>query len=199
MFDISSLVTTGGLLGLFVLMASGSSLMLGLFIPGDAINFVAGLLASQNIFPHLSIVIIVLIAGSVVGDSIGYFFGRKFGERVLNRFTNDSHHAKMIRKTRKFLEKNGTKTIALSRFIPTMGTFMPFMSGALKIKFRTFLAYDIPGITFWVTSLALIGFYLGSRFPHIYRYFIYIIFAIVLIPAIPQIFHYLKKKIERKR
>ncbi len=197
MFDINTLIATGGLLGIFVLMASGSSLMLGLFIPGDAINFVAGLLASQGTFPHLSIVIGILIAGSVTGDSIGYFFGRKFGEKVLNRFTNDSHHAKMIRRTRKFLEKNGTKTIALSRFIPTMGTFMPFMSGALKIKFRTFLAYDIPGIAFWVTSLALIGFYLGSRFPHIYRYFIYIIFAIVLASIIPQIFHYLKNRFKK--
>ncbi len=142
-------------------MFSETGLLVGFFLPGDSLLFTAGALAAQG---HFSIVLLntLLIVAAIVGDTVGYWFGRKMGSALFTRpkslFFNPAH----LRRAHDFYEKHGGKTIVLARFMPIIRTFAPVVAGMGKMDYGRFLAFNVFGGIGWVLSMTFAGYFLGQ-------------------------------------
>lgn len=167
--DPKFLVPTFGLAGVVAIVFAESGLFVGFFLPGDSLLFTAGLLASQG---HFNIVLLWAgcMAGAILGDSVGYAFGRKVGPRIFTREDSFFFHKRHIERTQAFYAKYGKKTIVLARFVPIVRTFAPILAGVGQMEYRTFLVYNIAGGIGWSTVMIFLGFGLGSAVPGIDQY-----------------------------
>ena len=159
--DVETMVRVGGLSAMTAIVFAETGLMIGFFLPGDSLLVTAGVFAAAG---KLSIVWlnILLIAAAIVGDTVGYWIGRKAGPALFNRprsrFFNPAH----LRRAHDFYEKHGGKTIILARFMPIVRTFAPVVAGMGKMEYRRFVAFNVVGGIGWVLSMTLIGYYLGQ-------------------------------------
>lgn len=182
--DPAFLVATFGMLGVFAIVFAESGLFFGFFLPGDSLLFTAGLLASQGHFNILALWLGCVLC-AVVGDSIGYTFGRKFGPKIFNREDSFFFHKKHVERTKEFYEKYGRKTIVLARFVPIVRTFAPILAGVGKMEYRTFLSYNIIGGILWTTLLIGLGYGLGTVMPSPDRYLLPIVLLIIVLSFVP--------------
>jgi len=138
-------------------------------LPGDSLLFAVGLIASTTGQIDIYTVIPLLILAALLGDNVNYFVGKKFGDFIQSKekilFLKKSH----IEETERYFEENGGKTVILARFIPIVRTIAPFVAGAGEMKYRTYLMYCISGAILWVTSITLLGYFLGNIFSRKYR------------------------------
>ena len=191
--DIVLLVESVGYIGLFAIIFAESGLFFGFFLPGDTLLFTAGLLASQGFF-NIYILLTLFALAAIIGDSVGYWFGKKVGPKIFNKEDSFFFQKKHIERTHNFYEKYGTKTIVLARFVPIVRTFAPILAGVGEMKYKTFLKYNIIGALLWGVGIIYIGYFLGSRVPNIENYLFYIIVAILIISFLPIIFEFVKNK-----
>lgn len=197
MFDIESLIRATGYLGLFAIVFAESGLLIGLFLPGDSLLFTAGFLASQgflNIFP----LIVAVFVASVVGVSIGYSIGRRFGPSLFKREKSLFFNKDYIRRSQAFYEQHGGKTIILARFVPIVRTLAPLLAGVGKMNYPTFLFYNVVGGLLWSVGLTLLGYYLGRSIPNVDHYLLPIIGIIIVISLLPSAIHYLRARRRQK-
>jgi membrane-associated protein len=178
------LIETVGLLGIFGVVFAESGLFFGFFLPGDSLLFTAGLLASQGYF-NIFILVLGSMVCAIVGDSVGYAFGKKVGPALFSREDSLFFKKQHAIKARDFYEKYGVKTIILARFIPIVRTFAPIVAGIGDMKYRTFVTYNIIGGILWVFSMTLLGYFLGATVPGIDKYLHYIIIGIIFVSFIP--------------
>ncbi len=198
MFDLETLIKTGGYLGIFAIVFAETGLFIGFFLPGDSLLFTAGFLASQgylNIF-YLSI---ILFAAAVAGDSTGYFLGQKFGKKLFNKEDSFFFHKEHLVRAKKFYEKHGKKTIILARFIPVVRTFAPVIAGIGEMHYPTFLTFNIIGAIIWAIGIPWAGYFLGSLIPGIDRFLMPIIVGIVLLSVYPAVHEIFKTKENREK
>jgi len=196
MFDLEELIKTIGYLGLFAIIFAESGLFVGFFLPGDSLLFTAGFLASQG-FLELPIVILVCFIGAVVGDNVGYAFGRRVGPAIFKRDDSIFFHRSHVQRAREFYGKHGIKTIVLARFVPIVRTFAPILAGVGEMHYRTFVIYNIIGAIFWAIGIPVLGFFLGSLIPDVDRYLLPIIGLIILLSISPGIFHYILHRVKK--
>ncbi len=182
--DPATFLTTAGYLGITAVVFAESGLFFGFFLPGDSLLFSAGLLASQGIFslPLLSTLIVI---AAILGDSVGYWFGRKAGPAIFSREDSFFFHKKHAERTKVFYEKHGAKTLILARFVPIIRTYAPILAGVGSMNYSLFLRYNILGGLLWGLSLPLLGYFLGKVFPASERYLSFIIIAIILVSFVP--------------
>ena len=166
LFNIESWLENGGLLLLAAIVFAESGLLIGFFLPGDSLLFIAGFFTADgggNHLPALPITALVVVLAAIAGDQVGYLFGRKVGpslfDRPQSRFFKPSH----IEKAHAFLEKNGSKTIVMARFVPIVRTFAPIVAGVGRMKYRTFVTYNVIGGLLWGAGLTTLGHFLGTR------------------------------------
>lgn len=183
-----------GILFLIIFVETGVVIMP--FLPGDSLLFAAGMLASQ--YPeslNVWIVILLLILAAFLGDTANYIIGKYLGEKALNvkifgrNFVKQEH----IDKTHSFYEKYGPRTIIIARFVPIVRTLAPFVAGVGRMKYGTFLSYNIIGALIWVIGLTLAGYFLGN-IPIIRDNFSKVVMLIILISVLPIIFEFIKSK-----
>src|SRR3989344_2710775 len=188
LLDPVLLIKTAGDVGLFAIIFAESGLLVGFFFPGDSLLFTAGFLASQD---YLNIWLLVLLAflGAVLGDSVGYAFGRRAGPKIFKREDSLFFHKDHIRKAEVFYEEHGPKTIVLARFLPVIRTFAPIVAGIGKMQYSTFLLYNIIGGALWGVGMPLLGYWLGSVVPNIDRYLVPIIVGIIVVSLLPTLWH----------
>lgn len=164
LFDVESWLKSGGILLLAAIVFAESGLLIGFFLPGDSLLFIAGFFTATNDYlPSLPITALVVFLAAVVGDQVGYLFGRKVGpslfDRPQSRFFKPSH----VDKAHSFLEKHGSKTIVLARFVPIVRTFAPIVAGVGRMKYRTFVTYNLVGGFIWAVGLTTLGHFLGQQ------------------------------------
>ncbi|MEP6896849.1 MAG: VTT domain-containing protein, partial [Chloroflexota bacterium] len=150
------------------------------FLPGDSLLFAAGAFAaigSLNIYLLLGL----LMVAAVVGDTVNYSIGDYLGERAYNIKWLKREY---FDKTHAFFEKHGGKTIFLSRFVPIIRTFAPFVAGIGKMPYTYFITYNFVGGITWVLLFTLAGFFFGN-IPFVQKNFEFVIIAIILISVIP--------------
>ncbi len=193
MFNLVSLIKTVGYFGLFGIIFAESGLFIGFFLPGDSLLFTAGFLASQH-FLNIWILIFLSFAGAVLGDSVGYAFGKKVGPKIFSREDSMIFHKDHLDRAKAFYAKHGAKTIFLARFIPIIRTFAPIVAGVGEMQYRTFLIYNVLGGVLWAIGIPLIGYFLGNVIPNIDHYLLPIIALIILISVLPMIIHILKDR-----
>ncbi|PIP68968.1 hypothetical protein CO033_00210 [Candidatus Nomurabacteria bacterium CG_4_9_14_0_2_um_filter_32_10] len=193
--DLPILVKTIGYLGIFFIIFAESGLFLGFFLPGDSLLFTAGLLASQGYF-NITLLILLTTFGAILGDQIGYLFGKKVGPKIFTRDDSFYFKKKYINDAENFYQKYGKKTIIIARFVPIIRTFVPILAGVGNMHYRTFITYNIIGGLLWGLGIPLLGYFLGQQIPDIDAYLLPIILVIILISILPTGFSYIYNKLK---
>jgi membrane-associated protein len=163
--DPQSLLEKGGLALLAAIIFAESGLLIGFFLPGDSLLFIAGFLSSGaggNALPALPWVLVVAFAAAVVGDQVGYLFGKRVGPALFNRPDSRVFRQANVQKANAFFDTHGAKTIVLARFVPIVRTFAPIVAGVGEMKYRTFVVYNLVGGVLWAIGVTTLGFFLGE-------------------------------------
>lgn len=191
-FDLVQIIQTVGYIGLFAIVFAESGLFFGFFLPGDSLLLTAGLLASQGKL-EIGMLLVILPIAAILGDNIGYWFGKKTGPHIFNRDESLLFRRKNLLAARKFYDRHGGKTIVLARFMPFIRTFAPIVAGAVQMPFRRFFAFNVIGALLWGAGVTLAGYYLGQVIPDIDRYFLAVVFVVIVISALPALLHMVKE------
>ncbi len=154
-----------------------SGLFFGFFLPGDSLLFMVGFLTSSGAaefaaqhgleaaveaLPSLPVMLALLFVAAVAGDQVGYLFGRKVGPAIFSRPDSRLFKQAHVAKAHQFLEKHGPKTIFLARFVPIVRTFAPIVAGVGKMKYKTFITYNVVGGFVWAVGITSLGHFLGN-------------------------------------
>lgn len=177
---------------LFAVIFAESGLFFGFFLPGDSLLLTVGLFAFK--FPErlqLWVLLPLLFVAAVLGDNVGYWFGRKAGPALFKREKSLLFRPKNLLAAHAFYEKHGGKTIILARFVPFIRTFAPIVAGAVDMNYQRFLTFNLVGGLLWAMGVTLAGYALGSMFPPetLDRYFLIIVVAVVAISVMPTALH----------
>ena len=194
--NLPSLIEAIGLLGVFLVVFAESGLLIGLFLPGDSLLFVAGFLASQGYF-NIWLLASVCLLGAVLGDSVGYAIGKKIGPRLFRREDSLLFHKDNLNRAKAFYDRHGGLTIILARFLPIIRTFAPILAGVGRMRYPLFFFYNIVGGILWALGLTSLGFVLGNTIEDVDRYIIPVILGIIAVSIIPPAVHFLRKKENR--
>ena len=186
-----------GLLGAYFILFAESGLLIGFFLPGDSLLFTAGLLASRGYFSILALVIGGAIA-AIIGNQVGYHFGRRFGPRIFNKEESLLFHKDHIIRAEIFYEKYGGAALIISRFTPIIRTFVPILAGVGRMNYRKFFLYNIIGGILWVFGVSFAGYFLGKIVPDIDKYILPIIIVIIILSAITPTWGYLQHRKNRR-
>jgi membrane-associated protein len=165
LMNVESLLSNGGLLVLGLIVFAESGLLVGFFLPGDSLLFIAGFLASEaggNVLPPLPLVLLVAASMAIIGDQVGYIIGRRVGPALFARPKSRLFDPAHVDKAQAFFDKHGAKTIVLARFVPIVRTFAPVLAGVGRMDYRTFVRYNILGGLGWGVGLPVLGFFLGQ-------------------------------------
>jgi membrane-associated protein len=153
------------------------------FLPGDSLLFAVGAFAAIGAL-DLWLVMLMLAAAAILGDSVNYAVGARLGPRVFRgeggRFLNRRH----LERTHQFYERYGSKTIVIARFVPIVRTFAPFVAGIGRMSYGRFLFYNVAGALLWIASLVM-GGYLFGNIPVVRRNFSLVVFAIIGLSILP--------------
>lgn len=195
--DPKQILVTGGLLLAFIIIFAESGLLIGFFLPGDSLLFTAGLLASQDYFSLWFLLIGASIA-AILGDNVGYHFGRRYGHRIFNKEESFFFHKDHVRKAEEFYKKHGPLTIILARFTPVVRTFAPILAGVANMEYKKFFFYNVAGGLLWVWGLGLLGFWAGETIPNVDRFILPAIAIIIVISIIPGIVALFRQQFRRR-
>jgi membrane-associated protein len=168
LLDPENLIESGGLLLIFTIVFVETGLLIGFFLPGDSLLFTAGFFASapDSISDKLHLPLGWLLAGcfvaAVTGDQVGYVIGNRIGPALFKRPDSRFFKQENVAKAQAFFDKHGPKTIVLARFVPIVRTFTPVVAGVSKMKYRTFVTFNVVGGLLWAVGVTLLGFFLGQ-------------------------------------
>jgi len=167
---------------LFLIVFAETGLVVMPLLPGDSLLFAAGTFAALgDLNPVL--LILLLIAAAILGDTVNYWVGNRIGARAFSgnvRFLKREY----LERTQRFYERHGGKTIILARFVPIVRTFAPFVAGVGTMSYPRFLAYNVIGAIVWVTGFVTIG-YLFGNIPAVKERFSLVILAIIAVSVLP--------------
>ncbi len=195
--DPQKLLETFGMLGLFGIIFAESGLLIGFFLPGDSLLFTAGLFASQGKFGlNLPVVLVGVFLAAVIGDQVGYLFGKKVGPSIFRRADSRLFKQQYVAKADSFFEKHGPKTIVLARFVPVVRTFVPVLAGVGKMHYRTFVTYNVIGGFLWAVGITGLGAILGNQIgaENIDKYLLPLVAVIILLSITPAVFEVLRHR-----
>ena len=183
---------------IWAIVFAESGLLIGFLLPGDSLLFTVGFLASQNI---LSIQYLTLgcFVAAVLGDSVGYWTGNRFGRKLFQREDSWLFHKKHLVSAQGFYEKYGKKAIVLARFVPLVRTFAPIVAGIAAMHYGTFLAYNVVGGLIWTFGVTLLGYYLGAMIPEVDKYLLPIVLIVIVVSLLPSVFHIYQERNKSSR
>lgn len=175
---------------LFLIIFLETGLVITPFLPGDSLLFIAGAFAGAG---NLNIIflLVILSLAAVLGDSLNYWIGYYFGEKVFlnNKFFKQEY----LEKTKYFYKKHGGKTIIMARFVPIVRTFAPFVAGIGKMSYARFISFNIIGGILWVCTFVFAGYFFGM-IPFVEKNLTFVILIIIFISIIPIIAEYFRCK-----
>ena len=182
---------------LFAIIFSETGFVVTPFLPGDSLLFVAGALAASGAMDvHLLALLLVLAAvlGNTVNYAIGYLLGPKVfqweGTRFFNRKALDRAHA--------FYERHGGMTIVVTRFVPILRTFAPFVAGIARMTYLRFFAYNLAGALAWVLSLLYAGYWFGNV-PLVKQNLSLVIIGVIVLSVMPIAIEYCRYVLNRTK
>lgn len=189
---------------LFLIIFVETGLVFMPLLPGDSLLFAAGTfcagfmqdneMAQLNLWVVLSLLVVAAISGDAVNYLIGKHFGLKLAKVKIKNYQliNDKH----LDKTHAFFEKHGPKTIIISRFVPIVRTFAPFVAGIAQMRYATFFRFNAIGGTVWVVSLTLLGYFFGNL-TFVRQNFETVIFGIIGLSLLPMLIAFIQEKLKK--
>ena len=144
--------------------------LLGLFMPGETLVVASGFLAREGVF-DLKILIVVIAAAAVIGDTIGYELGRRLGRGWLQHYghwfgVRENHLARVDA----FFVRHGGKSVFFSHFLHLLRALMPFMAGAGRVPYLRFAFYNTLGCILWATIFVVLGYFFGQSWELLHRW-----------------------------
>jgi membrane-associated protein len=196
------LLASGGILLLGAIVFAESGLLIGFFLPGDSLLFIAGFFSSSaaaevsDVKLSLPLVILVSTGMAIIGDQVGYIIGNKAGPAMFNRPKSRLFDPAHVVKAQSFFDKYGARTIILARFIPIVRTFAPVVAGVGNMHYRTFVRYNIIGGILWGTGLPLLGYFLGQFeiVKNNIEIAVLVVVAISVLPVVIEFINHRRKK-----
>jgi membrane-associated protein len=184
-----------GELAVIAIIFAETGLLIGFFLPGDSLLFTAGLLAHEGNLNIWFLLIGVFVA-AVVGDQVGYQFGKKAGPSIFRKPDARLFRQEYVQHTKDFFDKHGPKTVVLARFVPVVRTFAPVLAGVGAMDRKTFTIYNVVGALVWAVGVTLLGYALGSAIgeDNVDKYLYPIIAVIILVSFIPPFLEWRKHR-----
>lgn len=153
-----------GLWIVFAVVFLETSAMIGLLVPGETTVLLAGALASQGVLDIGDLAALVCV-GAVLGDTVGYFLGRRLGRDFLLRhgrfFRIKPSH---VERTEGFFERHGGKTVLFGRWVGFLRSLAPFMAGSARMRYSRFVVYDVAGAVSWGLVVTFLGYVFGRSY-----------------------------------
>lgn len=182
-------VWTYGILFLIVFMETG--LVVTPFLPGDSLLFAVGALAATGALDVYQ-AYLLLLAAALLGDNTNYWIGAFVGPRAFDgrvRFLQRRH----LERTERFFERYGGKTVVISRFIPIVRTYTPFVAGASRMPYLRFLTFSVIAGLSWLTLFLLGGYFFGNL-PVVKQNFGLVVIGIIAVSVVPAVVELLRSR-----
>jgi membrane-associated protein len=193
---ISEIIRFGGLMLLILIVFAETGLLIGFFLPGDSLLVTAGFLAATTDVLSIWPVVVTLSLAAIIGDSTGYFIGKKAGTALYNRPQSRLFNRERLLVTKAFYDKYGGITIVLARFMPFARTFAPVVAGVAEMDYRRFLTFNIVGGIGWVAGMSLLGYFFG-QIPFVKQHIEKAIVLIIVLSVVPVAVHAWKSRKRR--
>jgi len=181
---------------LFLIVFCETGLVVTPFLPGDSLLFVAGTLAGAGSM-NVHLLVVLLIAAAVLGDSVNYAIGRWLGPRVFRRDDSWFFKRAYIERTHAYFDKYGGRTIVIARFIPIIRTYAPFVAGIGRMDYSRFLMFNVGGAVLWVGLITYAG-YLFGNVPIVKNNLTVVILGIIVLSISPGIVEYLRHRLRQR-
>jgi len=183
-YALDDLIRWGGYVVLVAIVFTETGLLVGLFLPGDSLLIIAGLVAAAG---DLNIWLLggLLSVAAIAGDSVGYAIGYRTGPLLFTRPKSLLFNPKHVERTRDFYARHGARTIVIARFVPVIRTFAPVVAGVGQMEYRRFVLYNIAGGLGWVISLTGAGYLLGTTIPNIADYIHVVVIIVIALSVVP--------------
>jgi membrane-associated protein len=180
MFDVNSIIQTGGLLAVAFIVFAESGLLVGFFLPGDSLLLAAGLFAANGRLPIQWLVPIVIVS-AILGYEVGYIFGERAGPKIFSRKDGFLFREEYMTRTENFFDKYGAVTVLGARFIAHVRTFVSVIAGASRMDHKKYTFYNILGAILWGGGLTMLSYWLGKSVPNFDRYIIIVVLASLVV------------------
>ena len=191
-----TMLTSGGILLLAAIVFAESGLLIGFFLPGDSLLFIAGFLASPAGHHKLSSIFLVMLVAAlaaVIGDQTGYLIGNKAGPAIFARPKSRLFDPANVEKTHQFFNRHGSKTIVMARFVPVVRTFVPVVAGVGKMDYKTFVRYNVVGGIAWGAGIPVLGYFLG-KIDAVKNHIEIAIVGVVVLSLVPMAIEYVRHR-----
>lgn len=163
--DAENLIASFGdyaLIGICLVVFVETGLLFPL-LPGDSLLFTAGLLVAQDsIRTPLWLLCLLLFIAAFAGDQVGYLIGNKAGPRIFNKPDSRFFKQQYVDQTYAYFDRYGGRTIIIARFVPFVRTFAPVAAGVGRMRYRTFITYNVVGALLWAVGVTVLGYFLGQ-------------------------------------
>ena len=189
------IISHGGYYIILAIVFAETGLFLGFFLPGDFLLFITGtIIAKPEIVTpfesHIANLFFwegMIVLAAVLGNMVGYWFGKKSGPFLFERKDTWYFKKKHIIQAKDFYERKGGGAIILARFLPVVRTFAPIIAGVVNMNYKKFMLYNVVGAVLWIGSLVTLGYFLG-RNPWVERNLEYIVIGMVVVSTAPVLF-----------
>ena len=200
LLDPEKLIIFGGVTLILLIIFAENGIFFCFFFPGDTLLFTTGILCSSgHIDTNVFVLCIMIWLAAILGNLLGYIFGRKVGETLFNKKDSLLFKKKYIVTSEAFFQRHGGLALIMGRFLPIIRTFAPIFAGMVHFDFKKFLFFNISGGFLWTFSLVLAGYFIAEIFPQIKDHLEYFIIGIVIITWIPVVKTYLKERKKQKQ
>lgn len=182
---------------LFTIIFCETGLVVVPFLPGDSLLFIAGALAAAGGI-DVHVLALLLVIAAVLGNTVNYSIGHFLGPKVFQWENSRLFNRKALERAHAFYEKHGGKTIIITRFVPILRTFAPFVAGVARMTYLRFSAYNVAGALAWVLSLLYAGYWFGNV-EFVRQNLTAVILGIIGLSLLPLAFEYLRHRLRRAR
>lgn len=184
---------------LFLIIFCETGLVVTPFLPGDSLLFATGALVAISASSGLDINLMafIVVSAAFLGNIVNYTIGRFFGKQLFRNPNSKIFRRDYLDRAHSFYDKHGGVAIIMTRFIPIIRTFAPFVAGISGMKYPKFIAYNIVGALLWVGIFLYAGYHFGN-IPSVRKNFTLLILAILVVSVLPIFYEAWKAHKEKK-
>ncbi len=198
-----NLIDVLGVAGVFLILFAETGLLLGFFLPGDSLLFVAGYATVAGNSLHLDLplapLLVVAPLGAILGAQVGHEIGRRAGPRLFRRPESRWFRPEYVERTAAVLERFGAgRAVVVARFIPIVRTFLNPMVGAVQVPAARFAVWNVAGGLVWTVGLVLLGRYVGNV-GFVRRHIEVLVLVVIALSVLPLLFEVTRRTRRSRR